>query len=355
MNNVVWIRRNGFILGLILAVVLAFLFPTPGSRNGFLHPDILNNFGIALILFFQGLSLAFEKLKTGAGNWRLHGIIQSFTFIVFPLVGILCYFTVPLVWTSEPVAIRQGLLYLCVLPSTISTSVVLTAVAHGNVAGALFNAALSNLMGVVLTPLLVHELMRTTGQTAPLGPLMLKIMLLTLLPFFIGMSLRKFVKKWVEQHKAWIARLSNTVIVFIVYNAFCDSVVEKIWRQHGVATTVKLLFCVVLLFTGMSLLIYSTCRLLRLNREDRIAAYFCSVKKTLAMGVPLAILIFGRRSDIPLILLPLMFYHPLQIFINGLLANHWAGCPGDTGSIVVPGQTSLSRGDKPFSETRCSG
>jgi solute carrier family 10 (sodium/bile acid cotransporter), member 7 len=325
MNNVIWIRRNGFILGLLLAVLLAFLFPAPGSRNGFLHADIVNNFGIALILLLQGLSLAFERLKNGASNWKLHAIIQSFTFVVFPLVGIIANFVVPLIWTSEPVAIRQGMLYLCVLPSTISTSVVLTAVAHGNVAGALFNAALSNLVGVVLTPLMVHELMRTTGQNAPFGPLILKIMLLTLLPFFIGMALRTLVKKWVDHHKAWVGRISNTVIVFIVYGAFCDSFVERIWQQHGMATTLKLLACVGLLFTGMSLLIYSICRLLRLNREDRIAAYFCSVKKTLAMGVPLAMLIFGQRSDVPLILLPLMFYHPIQIFINGLLANHWAG------------------------------
>ena len=323
MNYAMWIRRNGFILGLILAVVLAFLFPAPGSRHGFLHPELVNNVGIAAILFLQGLSLAFEKLKNGAGNWRLHVIVQSFTFIVFPIVGIFLFITVPLIWPAEPAGIRQGLLYLCVLPSTISTSVVLTAVAQGNVAGALFNAALSNIIGVVLTPLLVHELMTTTGQSAPLGPLMLKIMLLTLLPFFIGMSLRRFVRKWVEHHKAWIARISNTVIVFIVYSAFCDSFAEKIWQQHGAAMTAKLFLCVSLLFTGMSLLIYWTCRALRLNREDRITAYFCSVKKTLAMGVPLAVLIFGSRSDVPLILLPLMFYHPLQIFINGLLANHW--------------------------------
>jgi solute carrier family 10 (sodium/bile acid cotransporter), member 7 len=117
-------------------------------------------FGIAAILFLQGLSLAFERLKSGAGNWRLHVIIQSFTFIVFPIVGIFLFITVPLIWAAEPAGIRQGLLYLCVLPSTISTSVVLTAVAQGNVAGALFNAALSNIIGVVLTPLLVHELMR---------------------------------------------------------------------------------------------------------------------------------------------------------------------------------------------------
>lgn len=336
MNNVTWIRRNGFILGLLLAVLLAFLFPAPGSRNGFLHADVVNNFGIVLILLLQGLSLAFEKLKNGAGNWKLHVIIQSFTFVVFPVVGIIANFVVPLVWPSEPMAIREGLLYLCVLPSTISTSVVLTAVAHGNVAGALFNAALSNLVGVVLTPLMVHALMQTTGQNAPLGPLMLKIMLLTLLPFFIGMILRRFVKKWVDHHKAWVARISNTVIVFIVYSAFCDSFVEKIWEQHGLATTLKLLVCIILLFTGMSVLIYSTCRLLRLNREDGIAAYFCSVKKTLAMGVPLALLIFGQRSDIPLIILPLMFYHPLQIFINGLLANYWAGQVGKLEDSAAP-------------------
>lgn len=339
MNEVTWVRRNGFILGLILAVLLAFVFPVPGSRHGFLHPEMVTNFGIALILFLQGLSLAFEKLKSGAGNWRLHAIIQSFTFIVFPIVGVVSYFLVPWIWTTEPAGIQQGLLYLCVLPSTISTSVVLTAVARGNVAGALFNAALSNIIGVILTPLLVHALMRTTGQTQPLGPLMLKIMLLTLLPFFTGMSLRPHLKKWVEHHKAWIARISNTVIVFIVYSAFCDSFVTKTWQQHGAGTTAKLFLCVSLLFTGMSVLIYLTCRLLRLNREDLIAAYFCAVKKTLAMGVPLAMLIFGPRSDIPLILLPLMFYHPIQIFINGLLANEWA-------KTLSPGPGSSALGAK---------
>lgn len=324
MITVGWLRRNGLILGLIGAVLLAFLFPAPGSRQGFLHPDLINNFGIALILFLQGLSLAFEKIKKGAGNWRLHLIIQSFTFAVFPLVGLAFHFGVPLVWPNEPAAIREGFLYLCVLPSTVSTSVVLTAVAHGNTAGALFNAALSNIVGVFLTPVLVHLLMTSTGQSAPFAPLMLKIMLLTLLPFFIGMALRPHVKTWVEAHKAWVARLSNAVIVFIVYCAFCDSVQEKIWQRHGLAMTAALTAWVILLFALMSGLIYACVRAFRLNREDAIAAYFCSVKKTLAMGVPLAMLIFGDRIDLPLILLPIMLYHPLQLFINGLLANQWA-------------------------------
>jgi sodium/bile acid cotransporter 7 len=324
MAQVHWIRSNGFLLSLAGAVVLAFLLPAPGARGGVLHADLVNNFGIALILFLQGLSLAFEKVKRGAGNWRLHLVIQAFTFLAFPLVGLLLHWLIPLLWPGQPPAIRDGFLYLCVLPSTVSTSVVLTAVAHGNTAGALFNAALSNLLGVFVTPILVELLMRTTGQTGALGPLLLKIILLTLVPFLAGMALRPRVKHWVEAHKAWVARLSNTGIVFVVYSAFCDSVMERIWVQHGISMTGLVLLWVTVLFAGMSGLIGVACRALKFNREDGIAAYFCSVKKTLAMGVPLAMLIFGTRSDLSLILLPIMFYHPLQLLVNGLLANRWA-------------------------------
>jgi solute carrier family 10 (sodium/bile acid cotransporter), member 7 len=325
-----WIRSNGFILALFAAVVVAFLLPGPGAQGGWLHADQVNNFGIALILFLQGLSLAFERIRSGAGNWRLHLTIQTFTFAVFPLAGLLLQAIVPRLWTAEPRAIQDGFLYLCVLPSTVSTSVVLTAVARGNTPGALFNAAFSNILGVFLTPLLVHLLMQKTGQSAPFGPLLLKIVLLTLVPFFLGMLLRRFVLRWVEAHKAWVPRLSNTVIVFIVYSAFCDSVRERIWQRHGFAMTALVLLVVIALFAAMSGLIYLTCRLLRLGFEDLIAAYFCSVKKTLAMGVPLAMLIFGDRTDLPLILLPIMFYHPLQLFVNGLLANRWGQRPAAT-------------------------
>jgi sodium/bile acid cotransporter 7 len=205
--------------------------------------------------------------------------------------------------------------------------VVLTAIARGNTAAALFNAAFSNILGVFLTPLLVQLLMRKTGQSAPFGPLLLKIMLLTLLPFFIGMLLRRLVVGQIERHKAWVSRLSNAVIVFIVYSAFCDSVQQRIWQHYPLGMTGLVFVWVAGLFAVMSGLIYGTCLVLRLYEEDAIAAYFCSVKKTLAMGVPLAMLIFGKRADLSFILLPIMFYHPLQLFANGILANHWGRRP----------------------------
>lgn len=317
-------------MALIGAVIAAFIFPDGGARGGIFNPELINNGGIALILFLQGLSLAFEKIRSGAGNWRLHLIIQSFTFVVFPIVGLAMDGVVPFFWSSQPQAIRDGFLFLCVLPSTISTSVVLTAVARGNTPGALFNAALSNIAGVILTPVLVHLLMTGTGQASTgFGPLLLKITLLTLLPFALGMLMRPVVKNRVDANKKWITRISNAVIVFIVYSAFCDSVKERVWEKYGASQTLATGLVVVLLFVGISLLVYGVCRFAKLNREDAIAAYFCSVKKTLAMGVPLAALIFGTGGDLSLILLPIMLYHPLQLFVNGVLANRWGNqCSG---------------------------
>src|SRR5258707_15269520 len=98
--------------------------------------------------------MAVERMKSGAGNWRLHLIIQSFTFLLFPGVGLAFHEITRIIWPSEPSALRDGFLYLCVLLSTVSTSVVLTAVAKGNKYRANFNPALSTIFGAMFTPLL---------------------------------------------------------------------------------------------------------------------------------------------------------------------------------------------------------
>ncbi|MBV9298363.1 MAG: bile acid:sodium symporter [Verrucomicrobia bacterium] len=321
-----WLKTNGFILGLFGVVLLAFIFPEPAADNGWLHPALVQNIGIALILFLQGISMPLEKVRKGAGNWKLHAIIQSFTFVIFPLLGLAFGFFLHRIWPAEPSAVRDGFLYLCVLPSTVSTSVVLTSVAGGNTAAAILSAAFSNIVGVILTPLLVGLLIHVTGKSGSgsLGPLLAEITMLTLLPFAVGVGLRPFIRHWVDAKKKWVNRISNSVILFFVYSAFCDSVKERIWHQYGLLLTVQILLCVAALFGIVSLLIYFAVHLAHLNREDAITCYFCSVKKTLAMGVPLAILIFGTRTDLSLLLLPLMLYHPFQLFTNGILANRWA-------------------------------
>ena len=333
-------KQNGFIIALLCAVGLAFLFPSAGAKGGWLHPDLVNNIGVALILFVQGLAMAVERMKAGAGNWRLHLIIQGFTFLVFPVVGLVFHEGTQAFWPGEPGALRDGFLYLCVLPSTVSTSVVLTSVARGNTPGAIFNAGLSNILGVMFTPLLVRFLMQAGGQAASFGPLLLKITLLTLVPFIVGMACRMVLRPWADQNRRLLNLVSNGVILFIVYTAFCDSVEGRVWEKYGIGLTLEVLGAVVILFTTVSLLVLGVSALVRFSREDFIAALFCSVKKTLAMGVPLAQLIFGAHANLGLILLPIMFYHPFQLFVCGLLANRFASQQSKT--EMISRQNSIS-------------
>jgi solute carrier family 10 (sodium/bile acid cotransporter), member 7 len=179
-------------------------------------------------------------------------------------------------------------------------------------------------LGVMFTPLLVRLLMQASGQVGSFGPLLLKITLLTLVPFALGMAIRPLVRKWVDAGRPMLNILSNGVILLIVYTAFCDSVEGRIWQHYGIGLTVKVLIGVIALFITMSFLVWTACNAARLQRDDFIAALFCSVKKTLAMGVPLAQLIFGAKGNLGLILLPIMFYQPFQLFVCGLLANYFA-------------------------------
>ena len=213
----------------------------------------------ASLLFFssKGCRCHWKKCGGGAGNWKLHVIIQSFTFLIFPIVGLAFSAVVRKFWPSEPGAIRDGFLFLCVLPSTVSTSVVLTAVAGGNTAAAILSAAFSNIVGVVLTPVLVSLLMHATGKTAAsgsFGPLLLEITMLTLVPFAVGVGFRPLIRHWVDANKKWVNRISNSVILFFVYSAFCDSVKERIWQQYGLLLTGQILAGVVALFSSVSLL-----------------------------------------------------------------------------------------------------
>ncbi|HEX3446392.1 MAG TPA: bile acid:sodium symporter [Chthoniobacterales bacterium] len=114
-----WIRANGFIVGLAGVVVLAFFFPDPGARNGWLHAESVSDWGLAVIMLLQGLSMPLEKARQGAGNWRLHILIQNFTFVIFPIVGFVLQLVLPIIWRTETAAIQKGFLYLCVLPSTV--------------------------------------------------------------------------------------------------------------------------------------------------------------------------------------------------------------------------------------------
>jgi sodium/bile acid cotransporter 7 len=314
-------RFDWFMKGMVLVVALAFVWPEPGAQGGFLHPEVLNKVGIALVFFLNGLGLPLAALREGITRWRVHLLIQLSTFLLFPLLG-MGLLKISQGWMAAD--LQLGFFYLCALPSTVSSSVALTAAARGNVPVALFNATLSSLLGVLLTPLWMAWAMGHAGTAFDVGPVVLNLLLWVVLPLVGGQLFRPLLRQWAARHKARLQIVDRVTILLLVYTSFSDSVQQGVWHSYGWTVLLQtvlvgsLLFCVVLALTNQ----LST--RLGLADEDRIAAVLCGSKKTLASGVPMAHLIFGANPALGLILIPIMVYHPLQLAICGVLAQHWA-------------------------------
>src|SRR5206468_5974722 len=117
----------------------------------------------------------------------------SCTFLLFPLIGLALNAAVGGHIAFE---LALGLFFLCALPSTVSSSVAMTAAARGNVAGAVFNATLSSLIGIPVTPLWVAWVMKTSGEPQPIGSVILDLLKWLVLPLGIGQSLRPWLAPW---------------------------------------------------------------------------------------------------------------------------------------------------------------
>jgi sodium/bile acid cotransporter 7 len=314
-------RPDWFLVGLALATGLAWLAPNPGAKGGWMHPEVLNKLGVALIFFLHGAGLSFAALKSGALAWRLHLVVQLTTFVLFPLLGLL---TLHLLGDAISPDVGLGFFFLCALPSTVSSSVALTAVARGNVPAAVFNATLSNLVGVLATPLWLGVVVGKSGHALPLGRVIVDLLLWLVLPLVLGQLARPRVGAVIQRHKPRVQLVDRLTILLLVYTSFCDSVKNGVWSGHGIGAVLAAFALCLALFVMVMATVWAASRALGFPFADRITAAFCGSKKTLASGVPMAQLIFRGYPGLSVVLLPLMIYHPLQLVLCGWLAGRWA-------------------------------
>ncbi|WP_087016287.1 bile acid:sodium symporter family protein [Thaumasiovibrio subtropicus] len=315
------IKKEWFLVGMVVAILLAMVIPNVGKSAGFLHLDVVTSAGIALIFFLHGLGLSPSAIKAGVSNWRLHLFVQTATFIAYPLLWVVFGDGLHLLMPS---ALAFGFCYLFVLPSTISSSVAMTSIAKGNVPGAIFNASLSSVLGVFITPFLIQVFMGLEGVEMDLMATIVSISTLLLLPMVIGQLLRPVLIHFIERHKTVVNKVDKVVILLIVFNAFSDSVAEGIWQGFSpTALFIAVALSFIILLVAAHGITWSASKC-GFSREDEIAAVFCGTKKTLAAGVPMAKVIFGADPNLGMFLLPIMFYHPIQIFYCALLANRYA-------------------------------
>ena len=318
-----YFKFDWFMKGMLIAVALGFAWPAPGAHGGFLQPEWLNRIGVALVFFLNGLGLSLAALRDGALRWRAHLLIQSSTFVLCPLLDV-AILALTKHWLSPE--LQLGFFYLCALPSTVSSSVALTVAARGNVPVAVFNATLSSLVGVIITPLwMAWMLEQAGGANFPVGPVIKDLLIWVVLPLVLGQVARGRLGAWAGKRREVIQKVDRVTILVLIYTSFAESVQQGIWSRYGFAAVAQTLIVTTLLFAAALVIVNLAARWSGMALPERIAVVFCGSKKTLAAGVPMAHLIFGANPALGLILMPLMIYHPLQLAIGGVLAQRWAG------------------------------
>ena len=308
-----------FTLLLMATVVAASLIPARGAA--LLVFDYAADAAIVLLFFLHGARLSRDAIWAGISNWRLHLLVLAFTFILFPILGLAAERLAVLL--IDP-ALALGLLFLTLLPSTVQSSIAFTAMARGNVAAAVCSASLSNLLGIVATPVLVTLLIHTGGASdvGGLGSVQ-KIATQLLLPFVAGHLLRPIIGGWIERHKKLLQPVDRGSILLVVYSAFSAAVVNGVWQRVGAFDLGVMLVASAAILVIVIVVNGVAARLARLSHEDAIVLLFCGSKKSLVTGVPMAGALFAPEQ-VGLVILPLMIFHQLQLVVCAGLAARYA-------------------------------
>lgn len=311
-----WQRIDRFMVAIVLAAVIATLLPARGAAVPVV--DWASRIMIAVLFFLYGVRLRPDETLAGLRHWRLHGVILGFTFLIFPIVGLLMRPLVPGLISEE---IYRGLLWICLLPSTVQSSINFTSIARGNVAAAIVSASTSNMLGVFITPLLAIALMSTTGLFLDAASI-LDIAAQILLPFVLGQLSRHWTADFVSRHPK-LKLVDQASIVLVVYKAFGQGVRDGLWQRTGWMDIVIILAATAIILALMLWLTWWLAARLRFNRRDQIAIQFCGTKKSLATGVPMASVLFPA-SQVGIIVLPLMIFHQAQLMACSALASRYA-------------------------------
>jgi solute carrier family 10 (sodium/bile acid cotransporter), member 7 len=312
---------DGFLLGLLGAIVIAYFLPGPGIHEGFISLSKIANIGVSLIFFFYGLRLTPQKLKVGLSNWKLHVVIHVSTFVLFPLLILLGMWLFSdknnqLLWLS--------IFFLSTLPSTVSSAVVMVSIAKGNVPAAIFNASISSLIGVFVTPLWMGIFLASGAGNYDLGSVIGKLVIQVLVPVVLGLLLNRYWGWFAEKHRKMLRYFDQTIIIMIVYTSFSESFAHHMFESYSIPGILLLGLSMVALFLFMYTIIHLISKLFRFNREDRITALFCGSKKSLMQGSVMAKVLFPNSTATGVVLLSVMMYHALQLIMASIIAQSMA-------------------------------
>ncbi|KAL3051018.1 hypothetical protein OYC64_001317 [Pagothenia borchgrevinki] len=312
------VRKEWFIIGIVLVILSAKLQPSIGVRGGPLKPEItIAYFAVSLIFFNSGLSLKTEELTSALLHVRLHLFVQSFTLVFFPLAVWLLLRVLSL--SSIDQWLLRGLQTVSCMPPPVSSAVILTKAVGGNEAAAIFNSAFGSFLGIIVTPLLLL-LFLGSSSSVPFSSIFSQLFMTVVVPLILGQVCRGFLREYLDRRKLPFSTVSSVVLLLIIFTTFCDT-----FSNPSIELEPSSLFIIVIIIFSIQLsfmlltFALSTRSGSGFSPADTVAIIFCSTHKSLTLGIPMLRIVFEGYEHLSLISVPLLVYHPAQILLGSIL------------------------------------
>ncbi|XP_055406377.1 sodium/bile acid cotransporter 7 isoform X8 [Bubalus kerabau] len=246
-------RKEWFMIGIVLAIAGAKLEPSIGVNGGPLKPEITVSYiAVATIFFNSGLSLNTEELTSALVHIKLHLFIQIFTLAFFPAAVWLFLQLLSITPINE--WLLKGLQTVGCMPPPVSSAVILTKAVGGN-------------EGIVVTPLLLL-LFLGSSSSVPFTSIFSQLFMTVVVPLILGQIVRRYIRDWLERKQPPFGAVSSSVLLMIIYTTFCDTFSNpSIDLDKFSLLLVLFIICSIQLSFMLLTFIYST---RNPNAEDRV-------------------------------------------------------------------------------------
>ncbi len=299
---------------LLFVILLASFLPVTGEGREIART--ISNGGIFLLFLLNGLRLPRKDVLAGMRNVRF---LLPLSLWCFAGMGAAGWALWQIGAHLLPGQVALGLLFLGILPSTVQSATAYSSLAGGNVAVSVVAAAVLNVMGVFVTAPLLALLAGTQAVELDTGGLE-RIATILLLPFLLGQVAQGWLGDWVRQQRRVTSWADRLCIALAVYVAFSGAVEQGLWTLVDLQAWAALLALVaifLLIGFGGSWIFAGA---LGLARPERISFLFAGAQKSIAIGAPLAAVLFPPAIA-GLLLLPVLAYHLLQLMLSAPIAN----------------------------------
>jgi len=347
-----FLKKHWFLIALGCLVLLARTAPAVGKKHGPLHPEFfISKLAVGFIFFCSGLGTDVSQMKSALARFDFYAVVLGYNLFLVPcFVSVFVFFLRHMFGMNE--IILTGLFVVGALPPPVSSAVILTRTVGGSTPLAICASVMGSLIGIFTTPLMLVLIVNVDSSTSGGGAIVTKIFIIVILPLVLGQCSRVYALS-VKYDFSYIpiSTVSSGTLLLIIYSAFCDMFSQQIPLE--ISTVVATMICIVCIQLGLSMAMFTLAKskYTKFSRGDVVAAVFCGTHKSLTLGLPLLNLIFGSESkELPILSIPLLMYHPLQIVCGSVLAPHlktWMSSLGDIEltstpkSIGSPGRVSL--------------